>query len=398
MSTVPEQYTFPPPLELMQDPYAAYAALRAEGPVHVMPGGEYVVPRYQECRYVMQHPSLFSNRFSRMGLPVANVVELDPPEHKTRRAFQSKVVAPRSLARYEQRVTAFANDLIDGFVERGAVDFVNQFAYPLAFFTMAAMLGLGRENYDWLTRWARKFQGGTANAYVDQAANAGGLARFAEMYAYVGRVLEERLEQPPAEDDLITDLIEGQRNALGSLDLSIAQADATAVLIGGLHTAADNLSNAMLLLLDNPDELQKVLGDRTRIPAMLDEALRVETSGQWIKRIVREDTELAETMVPAGATVILLLASGNRDEQVFEQADRFDVDRPNAIQHLSFGSGPHFCLGAPIARLETRIGYEQLLRRVENIRLAQDRDDITYQPSIVFRVPTALRVEFDPVS
>jgi len=147
-------------------------------------------------------------------------------------------------------------------------------------------------------------------------------------------------------------------------------------------------------MLEHPDQLAAVTADHGKIPRMFEESLRLEDPVQWNPRLATRDVEIGGVSVPKGAYVVIVFGSGNRDERVFEDPERFDVSRANATEHLSFGYGNHFCLGAPLARLEGRIAFERLLSRLTNIRLADD-NDLTHITSAIFRGLNRLVLEFD---
>ncbi len=168
------------------------------------------------------------------------------------------------------------------------------------------------------------------------------------------------------------------------------------LVLGGTLTPAHMMSSAMLLLLQHPDQAALVRADHSLIPRMLEEALRVEAPDQFMPRYTTVDTTLGGVDIPAGSLVMLLYASGNRDESVFGEPESFDVRRENVKKHFSFGGGIHFCLGAPLARLIGTRAYEALFTRLGDIRLAEGRNDFTHLASTFNRAPNAVHIEFDP--
>jgi cholest-4-en-3-one 26-monooxygenase len=192
---------------------------------------------------------------------------------------------------------------------------------------------------------------------------------------------------------VISEVVAEQVGRDGALNVAEVRAVSAALLAGGVVTTAHFMASAMLLLLENPDQLAKVRVEPTLIPRCTEEALRLEAPTQWTPRRAVQDVELAGVSIPAGAFVLLLQGACNRDPAVFDEPDRFDVTRPNATDHLSFGYGPHFCLGAPLARLEVRVAFEQLLARLDNLRLASG-NELTHNPSPQFRGLRRLELEF----
>jgi cytochrome P450 len=199
----------------------------------------------------------------------------------------------------------------------------------------------------------------------------------------------------PREDEL-SRFVQAHVRRDGRLDLRNVVPDATTLMIGGIFTTTHLLSNMMLLLLRNRDQLDLVRGDRSLLGRAVEEALRAEAPVQWSPRLVTADTEVGGTKIPAGAMLILVWASANHDDGVFAEDERFDVTRPNVKDHVSFGHGIHYCLGAPLARMEARIGFDRLLDRLRGLRLAVG-DDPAYLEAPLFRGPKALHIEFDPM-
>jgi len=181
----------------------------------------------------------------------------------------------------------------------------------------------------------------------------------------------------------------------GTADPNYIAVESSVILIGGVLTPAHMMASAMMLLVENPDQLAAVTADPALIPRALEESLRLEAPDQFMPRYVSRDTELGGVEIPAGSLVLLLYASANRDEANFAEAGAFDVRRENAKQHLAFGKGIHFCLGAPLARMMGRCAFESLLSRLANIRLAPDAGEIEPLESIFNRAPRALPLVFD---
>jgi cytochrome P450 len=179
------------------------------------------------------------------------------------------------------------------------------------------------------------------------------------------------------------------------LGLQHARYDTFSVMLGAAGTSSHMLGNIMLLLLQNPDQMAKARGNRALLANAIEETLRLESPVQWNVRLVRADTEIDGVPVPAGALVLLLFGAGNRDADRFEDPDRFDVERANSKLHLAFGNGLHFCLGAPLARLEAEIAFERLFARLKNIRLAGP-ESYERLESLAFRGLESLELEFTP--
>ena len=168
------------------------------------------------------------------------------------------------------------------------------------------------------------------------------------------------------------------------------------ILVAGNETTTSVIAGAMLLLLQHPEQMQALQADCALIPNCIEEALRIESPVQGLFRTAKVDTELSGVKIPAGARLVVMYGSGNRDNEQFPQGDQFDIRRANAKEHLAFGEGVHYCLGAPLARLEAKLAFETLFTRLRNIRLATDKNDFTHTPSFILRGLKTLHLEFDP--
>jgi cytochrome P450 len=389
--SVVDRYEFPPPAELSACPWAAYARLRDEEPVFRAEGGQYVISRHADIRAVLRdnvaftHPSVSNH-------PVANVMEIDGSEHKRRRLMLAKLVAPRRLKDNEPNVRAQADQLIDQFIDRGSVELVSEFAVPFPAMVIPTMLGLDDHDAEWFEKWATGGLDGAAIDYVDERRSSAQASGWDYIYAYSRAALEQRIAEP--RDDLLSELLDAQRETLGDVDLDALMADVGATIGGGIHTTAGLIGNTMALLMRNPDLLARVQADFTLVPRVLEESLRVDAPVQWQPRTVLQDVEVGGVPISAGSTVILLFGAGNRDEQVFSCPEDIDPMSPDRGKHLSFGFGPHTCFGAPLARLEGRVAFERLLSRLTNLRLADGEASIVPHEHPEHRNLTALHIEF----
>jgi cytochrome P450 len=201
----------------------------------------------------------------------------------------------------------------------------------------------------------------------------------------------------PRPDDFLTEFVAGQVNRDGKLAVGFLASQAYNLLFAGNVTTTHMLGSAMNLLVEHPSELERVTADYSLIPSLLEEALRLETPVQFLWRRSTQDCEIAGTKIPAGADIALLLGSGNRDDRMFEDPDRFVIDRPRVMKdQIAFGRGIHHCLGAPMARMEGKVALEIFFDRVKHIRLGQTADDIHHIENPSFRAPESLRIEFEP--
>jgi cytochrome P450 len=254
------------------------------------------------------------------------------------------------------------------------------------------IVGVPEEDEDWLRSLLSVSQGaGFRHASPEQRElQASGKMKAAE---YFRQAILDRADEP--RDDFLSEMVQLKLERDGTLDINYMTAEVANLYSAAYHNTVYMLSNTMLLLLQNPDQLELVHADRALVRPMIDEALRLESPVQWITRLVKEDTELAGTPIPAGAVVLLAWGSGNRDERKFDDPERFWIERPNVTkEQLAFGHGTHLCLGAPLARLEGQIAFEQIVARLKNIRLS-DKNDFTHVATVNHRAPLAVHIEFE---
>jgi cytochrome P450 len=348
-----------------RDPYPAYETLRAASPVFREPStGLWLVLDYAGVKSVLSDPALFSSRYGPNWLIFA-----DPPRHTKLRGLVSKAFTPRSVSALESRIRALCGELLDRVTKRGKMDLVADFAAPLPMMVIAEMLGIPATDRDRCQAWADVIlqMSYTIGGPPDLAQAAA--ERFAlvttEMSGYLTELLAARRADP--REDLLTRLsvaeVDGERltqpEILGFFQL---------LLLGGSETTTNLISNAVLCFVSHPGQLARLRATPDLLPSAVEEVLRYRSPFQWMYRLARQDVKLHGTAIPAGSMVLAVIGSANRDPTAFPDPDRFDITRdPNP--HLAFGHGPHFCLGAPLARLEARIALADLLGRAERIEI-----------------------------
>ena len=384
-----------PSLRAAECPYPIFSRLRAEGGVHrVDDRDEFMVSGHEHVAHVLRHPELFSSSTPLAGEAQPgwemSVFSSDPPDHTVKREIAYRSFTPGKLREYTPMIQRVVDTLIDAFVDDGECEFVTQFANGMSSRVMFEILGLAAEDWAWTADI--EFEGAGAR-YLPPELQALQDADGAKLNAQMTAVVEERVAHPG--DDAISALIAGHQERTGRVDVAYIAAESTVVLLGGVLTSAHLSGSAMLLLLQHPDEMARVRADRARIPRMLEEALRLESALQFMPRYTTRETELGGVRMPADSLVLVLYAAANRDDAVFADPERFDPGRSNAKKHLGFGLGPHFCLGAPLARLEGRLAFEALFDRLGDIRLAPDRNDLRHIDSAFNRGPKSLFLEFD---
>jgi cytochrome P450 len=334
----------------------------------------WALTRYEDVVWVSRQPRRFvsskrlvvnpDNPPSEAGGDVHMLINMDPPEHGAFRRLASGFFTPRALARLESRIHAIADEILDGIADRGGArecDFVSEVAAKLPLAVIAELLGVPREDWPLLVRWSDQVvgnadpeyqRGGTAGETLERA-------QFA-LFEYFALLAEERRARP--KDDLVSLLaraeIDGRRLSTHDL-LSYF----FLLVAAGNETTRNAASGGLMALLESPDELARLQRDPSLLPGAVEEILRWTSPIVHFCRTATEDVELRGVRIRAGESIAMFYPSANRDESVFDDAQRFRIDRePNP--HLAFGIGEHFCLGAHLARMELRGLFAQLLARM----------------------------------
>lgn len=362
----------------------------------------YTISRYDEVSYVLKHPEIFSSEA--MGGSEVQVINAegdiaptsgslighDPPEHTRQRNIVSRGFTPRRIAQLEPKIQKNAEELFARFEQRGSCDLMEEFANPLPVSVIADLLGLDPDRRDDFKRWSTALIVGST-----RPGEGGGYAAnwklFREFRSYMTQVIEERRQNPG--DDLISQLIDTGEGE-GILDPEQVISFASLMLAAGSETTTNLIGNAMLALFRDKDLLTRVQQDPKLIPQLVEEALRYDAPVQLTMRLAMREHAVGGVTIPKGAIVAVLLASANRDEAHFEDPDRFNIDRPTP-NHLAFGFGNHFCIGASLARLEGKIALEMILTRLGGLELTVSPDTVERHGSFLIRGPGSLPVRFD---
>lgn len=387
-----------PSLEAAECPYPILEKLRSEAPIYQVPGtDEFLVTRFDDVVAILRDTDVFSNALARGDRGKSNdsetyssTIASDPPVHKTKRSLIARHFSPGRLREYKPVIESITDGLIDEFAADGRVEFISQFATPLPILIFCELFfGDAREDFDKFRVWATLE--GSGIRYFPEERRAAAEERRSGHSEYLETEILKRWEHP--QDDVLSEIISEQVERDGELNLRYLASEAGLLLAGGFVTTAHMIGSAMQLLLESPDAMADVRNDPKLIPAILDEALRIESPVQWQHRVTRIDTEISGVRIPAGSTVVVVLASGNRDERQFPDPTRFAPDRQNVKRHVAFGYGAHFCLGAPLGRLEGRIAFERLLSRLDKIRIGPE-NDFQHLESPLFRGLKELHLEF----
>jgi cytochrome P450 len=381
-----------------EDPYPTYARLRDERPVyHSVDGGFYALSRHADVVEGFRDNQRYSSAHGVSLDPAASgphahktmsFLAMDPPMHGRMRGLVSRGFTPRRVLDLEPRVRELSRRYVDEAVERGTVDLIGDFAGKLPMDVISELIGVPEADRDEVRRLSDLLV--HREDGVHDVPPAGVEAAFS-LVTYYADMLAQRRTHPT--DDLTTALMEAEVDGDRLTDDEI-MGFLFLMVVAGNETTTKLLGNACYWAWRNPDQRAKPFADPSRVPAWVEETLRYDTSSQMLARVATQDIELHGTVIPAGARVLLLAGSANRDERVFDRPDVYDLDRPEPqLQLASFGFGRHFCLGASLARLEARVALEELVARVADYEI--DPDGIRRVHSVNVRgfasLPTTVR-------
>jgi cytochrome P450 len=382
--------------EVQANPFPYYAQLRREAPVlWVEPLQAWMLSRYQDVEYAIKNPQLFSSAgFSSQMIGDLNpvpeapwILDMDPPDHTRVRKLVNKAFTPRLIKALEPRLRSITRELLAPLRDQRECEFVQSFSTPFPVIVIAEMLGVEPERRNDFKRWSDDIVSGT-NRPTDPRERERIRRSAAELRAYVEDAIAQRRKAPRA--DLISALVRAEEEQQ-VLTANEILALTVVLLIAGNETTTNLLGNAVLTLLAHPTEEAKVRANQTLVPSLVEEVLRYESPVQLIPRRTTTAVELSGTTIPGGAAVFLLLGSANRDERKFPEPDRFDVTR-NPRDHLAFGYGIHYCLGAELARLEAKVALESLLADCPSFSCPID--NVPRVASILVRGPRKLPLVF----
>jgi len=392
--------------QYLADPYAVFRDMRSKDPVHWserMNG--WVVTRYEDVKIALQDTRLISGQRLRsyMGQfpetvqkrmePLYNnytkwLVMMDPPNHTRLRALVNKAFTPRMVEGLRPLIQKLNDELFDAFEAAGRMDAINGLAYPLPASVISEMLGIPPEDRQQFNQWADEMTAflGSGRPKVDLAEAA--LKSVGELTRYFLPIVTERRENP--KEDLISILVgveeEGQKITEDEI-----LAMCIFLLVAGHETTMALISNGLLALLRYPDQFDKLKNDPSLVGSAVEEFLRYESPLQHQIRIADEDFDIQGKAIQQGQRVVLMLGAANHDPEMFPNPDQLDICRsPN--KHLAFGLGKHFCIGAPLARLEGQMVFTDIMRRFPTLRL--ENEDIEWRIDTSMRNPKEMWITF----
>ncbi|MGW2253893.1 cytochrome P450 family protein [Kitasatospora sp. NPDC001660] len=384
---------------LIADPYAGYAALRASAPVHRIVGPDglpvWLVTRYADVRQALADPRLSLDKahaapgnYHGFKLPPAldaNLLNMDPPDHTRIRRLVTKAFTPGRIAALRGPIEQVAEKLLDAMAPLGRTDLLAAYAAPLPITVICDLLGVPEDDRHDFRAWTDTLITPDPNRPQDAKAAVGAMLGF-----FTGLIERKRTEPG---DDLLSDLI-AVRDAEDRLTEDELTSLAFLILFAGYENTVHLIANAVLALLTHPEQLAALRAEPALIDGTFEEFARFDGPAPLsIRRFPREDVTIGDVTVPAGETVLLVIASANRDPDRFADPDRLDLRRRDN-GHLSLGHGIHYCLGAPLARLETELALGALLRRFPDLALDVPVEQLRHRPALRARGLLELPVRY----
>jgi cytochrome P450 len=390
--------------DYLADPYPYYARFRREAPIFFAPKIDmWVVSRYEDILEIVKDPDAFSNakvqeplqdlepeaaEYLKEGVRVTPTTSnADPPKHRRARKHASKAFSARRVQVLEPRIREIAEGLIDGFITEGRVDFVQEFAFPLPAMTVFSFIGFPEEDTERLKSLCfdrLRITWGRPSAEEQMPT----VEKMSSLFAYVEDFVHQRAND--LRDDYTSDLLRIREEDEEALSLEEVTSIIYSLTFAGHETTTNLIANGLRQLLLRREQWEELREDPSLLENAVEEMLRFDTSVVAWRRMTTRPVEVAGAEIPEGARLLLLLASANRDERQFEDPEAFDIHRENAGKHLAFSQGIHYCLGAPLARLEARIAFELLTARMPDLHLAPEDQPLEFDPNISFRGPKEL--------
>ena len=385
--------------EFVADPYPTYRRLRTEDPVHQNPLGFWVLTRYEDVMATLRDARAVKEPIAafvaaRFGAAVPaigfSMLDRDPPDHTRLRGLVSKAFTPKMVERLRSEVQAIVDGLLDAVEGTGTMDLIEQFAYPLPVTVICQMLGVPVKDRERFKQWGLDIARGLDAIMLppDSEVARRSVASRQALTAYFRELIAERRATPRA--DVLSDLIAAEE-AGDRLSEPELLATCMLLLIAGHETTVNLIGNGTLALLRHPDQLRLLRERPGLIGTAVEELLRFDGPVQRTARIPSEDITIDGRTIPKGELVMPFIGAADRDPAQFPEPDRLDITRSDN-RHVAFGLGIHFCLGAPLARVEGQIAINTLLRRMPRLALATERP--VFRQSLTLRGLESLEVSF----
>ncbi|MGM0922934.1 MAG: cytochrome P450 family protein [Bacillota bacterium] len=388
--------------EFIHNPFPVYKEIRENDPVHrfLLPNGHFawIVTTFKEAsevisdtRFVTYYP--YESELTRTDLPPhqeiisRNLLSVTPSDHRRLRRLIQKAFTPRMVEQLRGRIEEITNDLLDKVEEKREMNLIEDFAFPLPIIVICEMLGVPLDDQDKFRKWSDVIMEGINNPQLSQDSEEVMIA----FVNYLKELIAQRRKH--LQKDLISDLlsVEDEGDVLSEHEL---YALVFVLIIAGHETTVNLIGNGILALLEHPKQKEKLASQPELIHAAIEEILRYNGPAEVSNvRFATEDLDVGGKHIKKGEMVFIALSSANRDPQQFREPDSFDITR-EANNHIAFGKGVHFCLGAPLARLEGEIAISTLLRRMPKLRLNIDRDSLEWRAGIIIRGLKEIPVKF----
>lgn len=395
--------------------FSSYETLQEEAPVYFMASlGMYVVTRYEDLKYILSNPKLFTVGTAATGASLYKTPEAhaiykekgwqryqplseNEPKHSSYRKLIDPFMTAQAVQKREPYIRATANQLIDRWIDAGEVEFIKEYAELLPMMVIAEIMGFPKMDIpqlqNWSFAWALPYTRGLTPEKEVWAAS-----QHVEMQRYIYDTMQEKRKNP--KDDLISNVLQSEY-----IDPTTGKArpltDEEAIgifdncLVGGNETTAFAISNGLTLLLKYPEIRKELEADRKKIIRFVEETLRVESPVHGLQRVAEEDVELHGVKIPKGSVVHVRYGAANVDPRQFPCPHMVDLGRKNSNRHMAFSQGEHFCPGAALSRLEQKCTWEIIFDRLSNIREAPGKNDHTQLPGAIFRSLKEFHIQFD---
>jgi cytochrome P450 len=399
--------------EHAHNPFELFAQVREQCPVfHDTRTDMWIITRYDELvkaslnadalsctESIALPPRVYDDIvpvFPERRLPddVPVLVNADPPQHTRVRKLVGAFFTPPEIAKWEQPITEIVDNLLDSLVDRGSCELVSEYSQLIPLTVTLRLMGMPLKDFERIDAWiGNKLSLHNPNLSAQERLEKARVHK--EFCDYLGDAVRASAQKPSA--DLLSKIIQARdlddpEHSMLTFEEQVSVL--STLIIGGLETSKSVISAAVYLLLMHPETLAKVRVDPTLIPKVIEETLRVRSPVLGLYRTTKQPLRIGDVEIPKGARVQLLYGSANRDSSIFSHPDEFDIHRPDVQKHVAFGRGIHFCIGAPLARLDIKIAIGRLLERLPNLRL-KDPERCQFNSNIVMWGPTRIEVEWD---